>query len=63
MVFELTEEQIEKIKKFHPKCKKKYTGAISGGEKYSFSPTGIGVIVEYTCRCGKSINVTNYDEW
>lgn len=63
MIFELTEEDKEKIKKFHPKHKKQYTGAIGGGEEYSFMPTGIGMIKTYKCKCGAILNLTEYDKW
>ena len=63
MKFELTDEQVEKIKKFHPKCKKIYTGAIGGGEEYRFMPTGLGCIVMYICKCGEELNLTDYEDW
>ena len=41
-----------------------YIGAIGGGVVYKFTPTSIGlsVTVDYT-PTGKSINLTDYDEW
>ena len=62
MTFELTDKQVKKIKKFHPKCKKKYTGAIGGGDYYKFYPTGIGVLASYICKCGEELNLTNVSE-
>ena len=59
--FELTPEEIEKIAKFHPKCKKKYKGAIGIGGDYVFSPTSLGTIVKYICTCGKELDLTDYN--
>ena len=41
-----------------------YIGAIGGGVVYKFAPNSIGVsvTVDYT-PTGKSINLTDYDEW
>jgi len=61
--FKLTNEQINKIEKFHPKCKNLYTGAIGGGEIYTFEPTGLGMIVHYFCKCGKKLDLTEDDKW
>lgn len=63
MIFEITEEQMEKIRKFHPKCKKKDRGAIGGGDYYIFMPTGIGVVIKYKCICGCELDLTNFDSW
>lgn len=54
---------MKKIKTFHPKCKKMNTGAISGGETYSFTPTGLGMIITYKCKCGEILDLTEYDSW
>lgn len=62
-IFKLTEEDMKKIKTFHPKCKKMNTGAISGGETYSFTPTGLGMIITYKCKCGEILDLTEYDSW
>ena len=61
--FVLTDEQVEKIKKFHPKCKKKYTGAIGGGMKYIFEPTGLGNIETFICVCGAELELTESEIW
>jgi hypothetical protein len=63
MIFELTKEDTEKIKKFHPKHKKQYNGAIGGGEEYSFIPTGLGMIKKYKCKCGAILDLTEYELW
>lgn len=63
MRFELTDNQLKKIIEFHPNCKQKYTGAIGGGEIYSFMPTSIGDCVSYTCKCGEKIDITESDNW
>lgn len=41
-----------------------YYGSISGGLTYSFTPTGLGVmlvVTEHSTR--KSINLTEYEKW
>jgi len=63
MKFEITPEQMEKVKAFHPKCKKKYTGAIGGGEWYMFMPTGLGDVVQYKCKCGEILDLTDVENW
>jgi hypothetical protein len=62
-VFKLTKSDMEKIKNFHPECKSIYTGAIGGGETFSFTPTGLGMIITYKCRCGDVLDLTEYDSW
>ena len=61
--FTLTEDQVKKISKFHPKCQKKYMGAIGGGTSYIFSPTSLGPIIEFECNCKKKLDLTDYDVW
>jgi hypothetical protein len=61
--FELTDEQIQKVEEFHPECKKIYTGAIGGGEEYTFMPTGLGVVVTYKCKCGEILELTDWESW
>lgn len=39
------------------------TGAIGGGLTYSFTPTGLGVIIKVKCACGEEADVTDYDSW
>ena len=63
MTFQLTDKQVDKIKKFHPKHKKIDTGAIGGGEEYRFMPTGLGPVVTYVCKCGKELDVTEEENW
>lgn len=38
-------------------------GAIGGATTYSFTPTGIGVVVKLSCACGKEKDLTDYDSW
>ena len=61
--FIITKEEHEKIKAFHPKCKKKYMGAIGGGFTYSFIPTSLGCVVTFKCVCGEVLDLTDYDSW
>lgn len=61
--FKVDDEMLEKVKKFHPNCKKKYTGAIGGGEYYKFMQTGLGLCVIYVCKCGKELHLTDTSDW
>lgn len=63
MIFVITDDDMEKIKNFHPECKSMYTGAIGGGETYSFTPTSLGMIITYKCKCGAVLDLTEYDSW
>lgn len=40
-----------------------YYGAIGGALTYSFTPTGIGMIVKVTHATGNELDLTDYDEW
>ena len=61
--FVVTDEQLEKIKNWHPDCHYIWTGAIGGGETYSFMPTGLGDCLVFTCKCGERLNLTDYESW
>jgi hypothetical protein len=61
--FILTDDQVAKVLKFHPKHKKIYTGAISGGDSYTFMPTGLGCIITYKCKCGRTLDLTESENW
>ncbi len=56
--FVVSESQLEKIANWHKRCKRK-----SGVETFTFIPTGIGLGLVYTCRCGKTLDVTEIDKW
>lgn len=38
-------------------------GAIGGGDKWVFMPTGVGMCVKYICGCGDGIDLTEVDKW
>ena len=61
--FEITDEQMKKAREFHPKCKRRYSGAIGGSETFMFTPTSIGVFVSYKCRCGEVLDLNDYDKF
>ena len=69
MSFVLDEGQAERYNAWNIEHKKvcKYTnngsGAIGGRLTFSFTPTGLGDVVEVSCACGEKINLTNYDDW
>jgi hypothetical protein len=61
--FELTDKQEAAVNAFHPDCRKRYTGAIGGGDEYRFCPCSIGVAVIYKCKCGAELDLTEYENW
>jgi hypothetical protein len=65
MKFELTPEQEEKVRKFHPRCKRRLrdTGAIGGGETFIFEPNGLDTCATYRCVCGKELPLTDVSKW
>ena len=75
MNFELSKEQIEKIREWdNPKTghkcslqsnefSDKYVGAIGGHLSYTFIPTGLGNVVTVKCACGEELNITEYENW
>lgn len=40
-----------------------YYGAIGGELSYTFTPTGIGMVVKVTHANGAEIDLTDYDAW
>lgn len=64
MEFSLTQEEVERARAFHTKCRKKYAGAIGGAFTYSFTPTSIGVIVSVECGvCKEKLVLTDFNDW
>lgn len=61
--FYVSDDQLKVINEFHPDCKNIYSGAIGGGSTYIFTPTSLGVVTKYKCKCGDILDVTNYDIW
>ena len=67
MIFELTDNQLEKIAKWdNPKTGHKCTvnkqGDVSGARlEYIFIPTGLGNVVRVKCDCGAMLDVT--EDW
>jgi len=65
MRFELTDEQFDQYiiwQRAH-KCTVRDVGAIGGKITFEFTPTGLGVIQMVKCVCGKTLNLTNTDDW
>lgn len=67
--FELDDKQTEKlnkwIKRHNSVCIYKKSGkepAIGGRLTYRFTPTGVGVISQVFCLCGKKVDLTP-DDW
>lgn len=46
-----------------PRTGDKKTGAIGGAISYNFTPTSIGMAITVNCACGKTENITDYDNW
>lgn len=61
MAFSLDEEEIKKYKDFSEKHHNLHKGC---SISIAFTPTGIGVGKTIQCSiCGKTENITNYDNW
>ena len=44
-------------------CTAKNRGAVGGGDKWIFMPTGVGMVVKYICACGEGIDLTEINKW
>ena len=68
MEFTLDEKETKKYNKWCKKHKKvcpiKGPGTAIGGRlTFSFTPTGLGPIIEVKCACGKKKNLTDWKNW
>lgn len=68
MEFTLNEKETKKYNKWYKKhkkvCSKKGpAGAIGGKLTFSFTPTGLGPIIEVKCACGEKKDVTDWKNW
>jgi len=66
MKFQLDNEQFKNYIEWDKKhqCKlKNNIGAIGGRLTFSFTPTGLGVIIKVKCACGEELDLSNYEEW
>ena len=61
-MFELNKNEKQKLAKWIEKHKKK-CNTFNRYLTYSFTPTGIGTIVEVKCSCGKKVDVTDESNW
>jgi hypothetical protein len=62
-MFNLSEEQNEKVRDFIDK-NRKYSGAIGGQFTWNFTPTSIGMVIQITDNLSKEVlDVSNYNEW
>jgi len=63
-LFVLDDTQLNKLAEWQENHTPIYVGAIGGMYTFSFTPTGIGVIIEVKNNTtGESINLTDYDSW
>jgi len=69
-MFNLNKEQLSKytewIKEHNKTCK--YTdpmkqGAIGGRITFSFTPTGLGTLVQVKCMCGEVYDLSDCENW
>ena len=60
MEFRLTREQIQKFQSWSKKFKSEYTGTIGGGFTFSFTPTGLGMVVKVKHFRGEELDLTEY---
>jgi hypothetical protein len=68
MNFEITEEQLEKLRPWLEEqdelCKHQTHGAVGGGTTFEFTPTSLGVIVKVFSGCsGNVLDITDYENW
>ncbi len=68
--FEITDEEEKVFEKWNKKHKKKCTYLKSSHQSaegarliYSFTPTGLGMIIIVKCICGEECHLTNSDNW
>ncbi len=67
MIFELDQIQEARARAFakEHECplKEGGVGAIGGRISFRFTPTGLGVIENVECACGKTLCLTEIDTW
>ncbi len=64
MNFELSLKELEKARDFVSTHKCSSTGGTIGGRfTYCFTPTGLGMIKEIQCACGKIITLSSSENW
>lgn len=60
--FELDDEQNKKVEEWRNHCSER--GGYNGNRvTFSFSPTGLGMIVSVECVCGEKLDLTDFDSW
>jgi hypothetical protein len=63
-VFELSQEDLDKIKSWIKTLPKGYYGCIGGRFTYSFTPTTLGLItVVSDGMTGEEININDFEDW
>lgn len=66
MKFEIPEDQHNILKEWiidhNKQCEAEDT-AIGGKLSYTFTPTGLGQIININCVCGCILDLTDFDNW
>jgi len=62
-MFNLTEEQFEKIVEWKKTLPKEPSTAIGGALTYMFTPTSLGCIIKVRYYNGEELDLTNYDDF
>lgn len=63
MKFKLTKEQKKKFLKWKASKGTIYCGLVGGCYTFSFTSTGIGMIVEVSCSDGTKLDLTEYENF
>ena len=67
MIFKLHEKDLKERKDWLDKHKKVCPGygrsVIGGHLTYSFTPTGVGMIIKIKCGCGEKLDLTHVEGW
>lgn len=63
-MFNITDQQAEKLKEWFDARPERYGGAIGGRFTYSITPTSIGIIYKVKDNAtGEEIDLTEYEDW
>ena len=63
MEFHLKPHQIQLYREWSKKFQGIYSGVSGGAFTFSFTPTGLGLIIKVTHFQGEVLDLTEYDDW